>query len=127
MHSVLIVEDSPVLKRLLEVTLRHPDLAIDSVVTANGCRTAMSRKHYDVVVLDVGLPDGSGMDVLAWIRSDAERDDTQIVMASGIADSNIVKQSLDGGAAAYLIKPYSPDDVRRVVWEMLQRPVPQSA
>ncbi|MCB1246400.1 MAG: response regulator [Acidimicrobiia bacterium] len=119
MSTVLIVEDSPVLRRLLEVAMRQLDVETLTEMTAAGAREAIARSNPDVILLDIGLPDGSGMDVLAWTRSQPQFDDIQIVMASGVADAQGIDLALGSGACAFLVKPYSPEDVRTVVSQLI--------
>lgn len=121
-YSVLIVEDSAVLRRLLEVTVAPLGVEVTSVVTAAEARESIASTKPDLVLLDIGLPDGSGVDVLSWVRARPELDAVRVVMASGVADAAVVDKALDEGCHAYLPKPYRPDDVRRLVGETLEIP-----
>jgi CheY-like chemotaxis protein len=107
---------------LLEVTVSPLGVEVSSVVTAAGAREAIAAALPDVVLLDIGLPDGNGVDVLEWVRSRPEFDNVRVVMASGIADAAVVERALNEGAVAYLAKPYRPEDVRSIVARILNIP-----
>ena len=118
--DVLVIEDEPVVRaavrRVLEAAglrvataddagsgLRHPDL--------DGCR---------LVVCDVMLPDGSGMDVLREVR--ARRPDLPIVLMTGYATPDLAVRAHDAGAAAFLAKPFEASELLECVHRALAHP-----
>ncbi len=102
---ILVVEDETALREL-----------IASILETNGlhCRTAGSVKDacqkldtegFDIVFLDLGLPDGSGFDVMEEVRSSWP--DTFIIMITGVHDLNTAVDSIRKGAFDYITKPFS--------------------
>lgn len=119
MHSVLIVEDSHVLRRLLEVSLAPLGLDVHTATTITEGRRSVAALKPDVVILDIGLPDGNGTELLTWIRDDEGFTGVQVIMASGLANASDIEWALNAGAAAFITKPYTPDEIRVAVTELL--------
>jgi CheY-like chemotaxis protein len=118
-QSVLIIEDSHVLRRLLEVSLSPLGLDVHTATTiTEGKRSVMGLKP-DVVILDIGLPDGNGTELLTWIRQDNNLAKVKVVMASGLANNSDIEWALNAGASGFVTKPYTPDDIRHAVLELL--------
>jgi len=115
---VLIVEDSPVLRRMLEVTVEPLGVAVDHAISVREAKQQIARREPDIILLDLGLPDGSGTDVLDWL-ADEGLDDVRVVVASGVSDWDVVERALDAGGVGYLRKPYKPQDVRDLVSRLI--------
>ncbi|MEP7087563.1 MAG: response regulator transcription factor [Gemmatimonadota bacterium] len=102
---VLLVEDDRSLAEIIVAGMREQQL---SVLVASSVREGRERAelgHYDVIVLDVMLPDGSGFELCAWIR--ARKITTPILMltARDAVDDRV--KGLESGADDYLIKPFA--------------------
>ncbi|MEX6506720.1 response regulator transcription factor [Jiella sp. M17.18] len=101
---LLLVEDSDRLTELMKETVHGAGWRIDAVSTAEDARNALKNSEHDLLVLDIGLPDGNGLDLLREIR-EADTDlPVLIVTAMGDVDSRIA--GLDAGADDYLAKPF---------------------
>ena len=115
MKQVLVVDDSHVIRRLVEVVLSQ--VKLDVITVANGteaCDT-LEREMPDMLILDVGLPDMSGWDILEFVRSHPELSHVAIVMLTGRSDADDIDKAAELGADAYLLKPFRPDELRRIV------------
>ncbi len=119
MQSVLIVEDSHVLRRLLEVSLSPLGLDVHTATTITEAKRSVMALKPDVVLLDIGLPDGNGMDLLKWIREDNTLASVKVIMASGLANASDIEWALTTGASGFITKPYTPDEIRTAVSELL--------
>ncbi len=117
MTKVLVVDDSHVLRRLVEIALEPLGLDVSTASCAADAKDAIESEVPDVVLLDVGLPDEDGIAVLKWVRRNPRYDSVSVVMASGYSRTEEIDEATAEGAAGYLVKPYSPDDVRSVVME----------
>ncbi len=104
MIAVLLVDDHDVVREgLRALLLRAPDMeVVGEGSTAAAALTEAQRLQPDVVVLDVRLPDGSGVEVCREIRS--ERPDTRVLMLTSYADDEALFSSIMAGAAGYLLK-----------------------
>jgi two-component system, OmpR family, KDP operon response regulator KdpE len=118
MASVLIIEDDARVRVALARAMEqagHQVAAADSAMT--GLKIAVAEKP-DVIVLDLGLPDLDGVELLRMLRpvSDA----VVIVATARVAESEIVR-TLDAGADDYLCKPFSPDQLDARIRACLRR------
>ena len=112
-HAILIVEDNPDLVIGLQDLLQHEGY---QVVTAGTCAEAMAQAHrhrFNAVLLDLGLPDGDGLDVLNALQSLDPTLPIIIVTASTATEKTV--GSLSKGAFAYLTKPYNGEELRAVL------------
>lgn len=104
MLNVLIVEDEPSYVEALRVTLQPEGFAVETAEDGRAGLKAFAASRPDVVLLDLMLPDISGLDVLRHIRT--ESDVPVIVVSAKSAEADIVT-ALELGADDYLTKPYS--------------------
>ena len=108
MLTVMIVDDEPHVIELVRVTLE--DERIRVIAAADG-ETALARCLLcmpDLLLLDVNLPDLSGLEVCRRLRSEARLAPMQIVMLTAAAQHDDVARGLAAGADQYLTKPFSP-------------------
>ncbi len=114
-HRVLVVDDSHVIRRLVEVCLGQLQLDVEAVGTGRDACASMLSVPPDLLLLDVGLPDMSGWDVLEFARSQPALDGMVVVVLTGRADVSDIERADEAGADRYLIKPFRPAELRRVV------------
>jgi two-component system KDP operon response regulator KdpE len=115
---VLVVEDEPQLVRFLRATLPpHGYRVIDARTAADGLREAASRTP-DIVLLDLGLPDLDGVDVVRRIR---EWSAMPIVVVSARGQEKDKVEALDAGADDYLTKPFGTDELLARIRVALRR------
>lgn len=106
---ILLVEDDPQLGDGLTVGLRQAGFAVDWVKDGNAADHALHAESFDLVVLDLGLPRLSGMDVLRRAR---QRGQTMPILILTARDATGDKVSgLDAGADDYLVKPIDLDEL----------------
>ncbi|GGM13621.1 response regulator [Nakamurella endophytica] len=108
MTAVLVVDDDVSLARALGINLRAHGYDVTTVHTGRHALDAVARRHPDVVLLDLGLPDMDGVDVLAGIRGWSA---TPVVVLSARADSAEKVEALDAGADDYVTKPFGMDEL----------------
>ncbi|ESR27256.1 response regulator [Lutibaculum baratangense] len=116
---VLIVEDDPILLDGLKVGLGLAGLTADAVSSCEDARAALRAERYAAVVLDLMLPDGSGLDVLADLR--ARKDATPVLLLTArdqVADRIV---GLDAGADDYLGKPFDLDELSARIRAVVRR------
>lgn len=119
MARILLVEDDPALLRGLVSTLRADGYAVD---TASEGATAVSMgasQPYAVVVLDVGLPDISGFEVLKKLRDKGCRMPILILTARDTVQDRVT--GLDLGADDYLLKPFDPTELEARIRALMRR------
>jgi len=106
---LLLVEDDAMLGDALGSALRQHELAVDWVRDAAGARLALVEHGYAAVLLDLGLPDGSGMGILAGMRARFDTTPVLIITARDQLSQRI--QGLDAGADDYIVKPFQIDEM----------------
>jgi len=116
---ILVVEDDPVLMDGLKVGLGLAGATVDDVTTCADARAALATGRFDAVVLDVMLPDGSGLDVLATLR--AQGDATPVLLLTALDEAPDRVRGLDGGADDYLGKPFDLDELNARVRAIARR------
>jgi DNA-binding response OmpR family regulator len=106
---ILLVEDDPSITQALERALRVQGYSINSVATGQAALLALDTDRPDLVVLDLGLPDMDGLDVLRKIRSgDVDLPVLLLTARAGIDDK---VAGLDSGADDYLAKPFEMSEL----------------
>ncbi|GMQ98853.1 MAG: response regulator [Acidimicrobiia bacterium] len=119
MHRVLVVDDSHVIRRLVEVCLGQLELDVRAVGSGAEACDVMAKAPPDVLILDVGLPDISGWEVLDFARSERALDGLTVIMLTGRTDAADLDRAEASGADRYLVKPFRPAELRRVVLDTL--------
>ncbi len=117
---LLVVEDNPKLSALLGKLLTERGYAVDTVADAASAREALRVASYDLIVLDLGLPDEDGRVLLQTLRRGGGN--VAVLVATARADLGQRVQTLDDGADDYLVKPFSPEELVARVRALLRRP-----
>lgn len=118
---VLIVEDCPELALLIKAGLETVGFSADTLALAEDAAEAVSSVTYDAIVLDIGLPDISGLDLLSQLR---QRGDTlPILILSARDDIGDRVKGLNAGADDYLLKPFAMKELVARLRALLRRPV----
>jgi two-component system catabolic regulation response regulator CreB len=120
---VLLVEDDPAIARSIIFALERDGLAVTHSLLLSDARQQLKAQAPDVMVLDVGLPDGSGLDLCRELRSGALTDAVGIpvLMLSAHGEEIDRVLGLELGADDYVTKPFSPRELLARVRGMLRR------
>jgi two-component system KDP operon response regulator KdpE len=105
---VLVVDDEPNLLRALRINLAARRYQVDTAADGAGALQAAAARAPDIIVLDLGLPDMDGIDVIRRLR---EWTPVPIIVLSGRAGSSDKVHALDAGADDYVTKPFSLDEL----------------
>jgi signal transduction histidine kinase len=112
MARILLVDDDPVIIQLYKVILRKEDFAIDIADTGASMLEAVAANKPDVILLDVILPDDSGLDLCAQLKKDPAFVGVKIILVSGMEISPAqVAEGIETGADDYLTKPFDPKEL----------------
>lgn len=103
---VLVIEDDPAIRAGLSHQLRRAGYLPFVAATVAEARGRLHNTAVDLIILDLGLPDGSGLDLLSDLRQDgAEHSRTPVVVLTGRDPAEVKAPSLRGGAQVFLRKP----------------------
>lgn len=126
----LVVEDDPGIASGLQASLRQAGYAVDLCATIDAAWLALAVEPFDVMLLDLGLPDGEGLDLLARLRrqpaaaagrATLPRPDMPVLIMTardGVSDRI---SGLDSGADDYLVKPFDANEMLARLRAMVRR------
>lgn len=102
-HSILLVEDDDQLRLLLEESLGAAGYEVDSAENVSSARTAIQTRAYDLLIVDMRLPDGNGLDLTQEVRKVSQ---TAIIVITGAGDEVDRILGLELGADDFIQKPF---------------------
>jgi two-component system, OmpR family, KDP operon response regulator KdpE len=119
---ILVVDDEPQIRRFLRTSLSAQGYRISEVASAGDALAAIAKEEPDLVVLDLGLPDMDGLEVIGKVRA---RSQVPVIVLSIRGDEKGKVRALDIGADDYVTKPFGMDElvarVRAALRHRLQR------
>ncbi|MDP8958965.1 MAG: response regulator [Actinomycetota bacterium] len=122
---MLVVEDSAVIRRLIDVCLRPTNIEV--VMRENG-PAGLSEALEDppaLLVLDIGLPEMDGWQVLDRLRADDRTKELPVLVLTAHAEEESRRRADVGGANAFVTKPFQPAEFRRIVLDILSEVHPE--
>jgi two-component system, OmpR family, KDP operon response regulator KdpE len=117
-EHVLVVDDEPQILRALGVILRNAGYDVDTAATKSEALDAVAVRPPDALVLDLVLPDGSGVDVCREVRRWSQ---LPIVVLSAVGDEREKVRALDAGADDYITKPFGTEELLARLRAVLRR------
>ncbi len=124
MTRVLVVDDEPQILRALRINLRVRQYEVHTALTGAQALEVAARNPPDVVILDLGLPDLDGAEVIGGLRGWTA---APIIVLSGRADSTDKVEALDAGADDYVTKPFNMDELLARIRAVTRRAGPGDA
>lgn len=122
MRSLLIVDDEPIAVQGIRSGVDWTALGISRVLTAHGvaqAKAVFAREPVDVMLCDIEMPQGSGLQLLEWVRANHPR--TETVFLTCHADFLYAKQAIQLGSLDYLLKPIPYADLEAAVRKALRK------
>ena len=116
---VLLVEDDPMIGKSVQQGLRQEGTSVDWVRDGQAAELALTTIPYELLLLDLGLPGRSGLDVLARLRR-SDNDIPVLIITARDAVTERIK-GLDSGADDYLVKPFDLDELSARMRALLRR------
>lgn len=110
MADVLVVDDSKVIRDMVTACLR-PNAALAITQASSGLEAIeqLSLRHFDVMVLDLNMPDIGGVEVLEFVRGQDKLKGLPIIIVTTRGDDSSRTRALEAGATRYLTKPFTPE------------------
>ena len=104
MPKILLLEDDAALGSGIQLALQGQEVQITLCATLEQARGALNRKTFDLLILDVNLPDGSGLELLAQLRGSG---DVPVILLTANDMEMYIVTGLESGADDYITKPFS--------------------
>ncbi len=105
---ILVVDDEAPIRRLLRNTLQVHEYTVLEAASISEALAALAQERIDVMILDLGLPDGDGFEVIRRVRADSQ---LPIIVLSSRTDDIGKVRALDAGADDYVTKPFSVEEL----------------
>ena len=116
---ILVIEDDAAIADAIVAALTRAGHAVDRLSSGRQAEAALQAHPYDLVVLDIGLPDADGVDLLRRLRSRADAVPVLVATAREALDERV--RALDLGADDYLVKPFALSEFEARVRALLRR------
>ena len=120
MEQILVVDDDPGFRKLLETILAGEGYRVTTAASVADALRQSEHRQFHLVVSDLKLPDGDGLDILRWLKEHTP--ETPVVMITGFGTVASAVEAMKLGAADYLGKPLSsPDELRFLARRILEQ------
>ena len=121
--KVLLIDDSTTMRKIQRRALSA--LGIEDVEEASNGREGVDKLQaenygYNIVLLDMNMPEMGGMEVLKTVRADPKSNNIPIIMCTSVADKEQVMEAIKSGASNYVVKPFTPEDLQKKISKFLK-------
>ena len=120
--DVLVIDDESSVGTLLRFNLRQRGFNVDTAATAAEGYAKAQAKPFDLVILDVALPGIDGIEACSMLKNLEDYEETPVIMISSRSDSVTIDQARRAGAADYLVKPFTFQELLDRIEDHLSRP-----
>lgn len=122
MPEVLVVDDSKVMRDMMVACLRpYPGLAFTHASSGLEAIERLSLKPYDLIILDLNMPDIGGIEVVEFVRGQDTLRHLPIVIVTTRGDEASRARALQAGANRFMTKPFTPEAILTEVRALLER------
>lgn len=122
--DLLLIDDDPALLHLLEATMEYGGFRSKRATNAAETLGILDRDRFDAILLDLGLPDASGEDIIKAVRA---KTDASVIVVSGDVSEATKIRSLDAGADDFVEKPFLPGELLARIRAAIRRNRPLGA
>ena len=113
--QVLIVDDNEINRDMLARRLRRKDFELSMAVDGREALSMLQSKPYDLILLDIMMPEVDGYAVLKYIKKESRFHNIPVIMISALEEMDSVMKCMEIGADDYLTKPFDPDMLKAAV------------
>lgn len=117
MRKILVADDEEDFHLFIKVALKEYDFSIHDVYNGSDALREVHRQRFDLVLLDIMMPGGTGGDFMRAVAGKQML--PPIVVMSSMNDANLVKNVLEVGAAAFILKPIDATELRNAIKKIL--------
>jgi CheY-like chemotaxis protein len=119
MAKILIAEDDQDIRELVVLTLQFNGFDVVSAVDGAQAIEKAREEAFDLILMDVRMPRMTGYEACRRLRQMEETKDVPIVFLSAKGQEAEIRQGLEVGATAYILKPFAPDDLAQKISDVL--------
>lgn len=116
---ILVVDDEKSIRRLLEKEIASPQRTVKTAGSADEAFAAIRQQQFDVIVLDIRLPDANGIELMMQFQEDIPG--VQVILITGYGEVDDAVEAMKNGAYDYITKPFDLDRLELVVEKAYQR------
>jgi two-component system chemotaxis response regulator CheY len=113
--KILSVDDSPSVRKLVEFTLKSKGFQVASAEDGLAALELMAKEQFDAIVLDINMPRMNGLEFLEKIKADDVYAPIPVIMLTTEGQEEDQDRAMDLGATAYIVKPFKPTLLLRIV------------
>jgi DNA-binding response OmpR family regulator len=118
--KILICEDNKLASRTISVVLEREGYQTMTAEDGNLAIGMLDNNNFDLVIVDIHLPYHSGLELVKYLRSDLQKK-TPVIIVSAFSDAQIQKQAGELGVNGYIIKPFNPDELVRMISSIIKQ------
>lgn len=107
--TVFLAEDDPMIGENIAILFKSEQISIEWVMDGVQASDVLSRRMFDAVILDYGLPGKNGYELLTEIRS--RNDATPVIVTTALEDPSVERHCMAAGASLYVKKPFDANDL----------------
>jgi DNA-binding NtrC family response regulator len=111
--EVLLLDDEPIVGKRLKPALEKLGCSVEVFENPRLALERFAQKNFDIVVTDIRMDEVDGIQVLEEVLAKSKR--TKVIMITGYAMMSVAREAMEKGAFDFISKPFSPDDLRRVI------------
>lgn len=117
LHKLLIIEDDLILQKIMLSIFEHLSCQLTQVRSVADAIQSLTDQNFDLVICDLGLLDGTGVDVISWARTESRHpnQDTPFIVLTSNTDPNLRMESLRRGFQEILQKPLTPQKAKEII------------
>jgi len=120
-YQVLVVEDSAAMRSFIASTVEElEDVQVTEAASGFDALKALPRTRFDLVITDINMPDINGLELIRFIRENEMYLRTPLIIVSTESSQRDRERGLALGANAYLVKPFSPSELKECVRRQLK-------
>ncbi|MBV1959542.1 MAG: EAL domain-containing protein [Pseudomonadales bacterium] len=119
--KILVVDDDPLLRGLVCVLLKRAGYEVIEADSGKEALPLIELHQPDLALLDVNMPEMSGLEVCAWLRTEKNDGETVVLMMTGMADNESIENAFDVGATDFIEKPFNNYLLRHRVHYLLRQ------
>jgi two-component system chemotaxis response regulator CheY len=120
---ILIVEDSPTMRSLLVSALEDLDSPAKLIEVESGFEAlrVLPREPFDLILTDINMPDINGLELVSFVKNEEQYRSIPLIIVSTEGSDRDREKGISLGADAYVVKPFEPEELRRLVQDLIAR------